>query len=119
LSVRYVPYQTDRFAKSLSKLDKPIRTRVIKAIDEEITVEPYRSDPLAYSLKGKREYRVGDYRIIFAICEECRAKRFERFNGCSDCKRHGRNDLILFDVGHRGRILDEMKRLQAFALQDA
>lgn len=31
----------------------------------------------------------------------------------------GRNDLVLFDVGHRGRIFGEMNRLQGLRLHDA
>ena len=114
--MRYFPYRTDRFQKSLLKLDKPIRVRVTNIIEQDVTLGPYASDPLMYDLKGKREYRVGDYRIIFAICEECRTKRLEQFNGCKDCKKHGRNDVILFDVGHRSRILEEMKRLQMWTM---
>jgi len=92
-----------------------MRTRIERAIQEELTLRPKDvSELLRINLKGKRSFHVGDYRIVFALCEECRAEGFTQFNGCKDCRRHGRNDLIIFDVGHRGRIYEEMKRFQRF-----
>jgi hypothetical protein len=88
---------------------------VEKAVSE-IAADPYASDLLKISLKGKRDYRVGDYRIVFAICEECRRESWVQFNRCADCKKHGRNDFILFDVGHRGKIYEELARLQNIKL---
>jgi mRNA-degrading endonuclease RelE of RelBE toxin-antitoxin system len=111
LALQYRPYATDRFDKSRRQLDKSVLERVEKAV-REIATDPYASDLLRVSLKGKRDRRVGEYRIVFAVCEECRRENWTGLNGCSDCKKHGRNDFILFDVGHRGRIYDEVARLQ-------
>jgi len=118
MALQYRPFATDRFRESVSKLDKAIRARVDEAISKDITADPYASDLLKHFLKGKREYRVGDYRVVFAICEECRAQKFEQFNGCKDCHNRGRNDIILFDVGHRGRIYKELERLQSLILRE-
>ena len=115
LALQYRPYATERFNKSMSQLDRPVQQRVDKAVGE-ITTNPYASDLLKIPLKGKRDYRIGDYRIIFAICEECRRENWVEFNRCSECKKHGRNDFILFDAGHRGRIYQEIARLQKIKL---
>jgi mRNA-degrading endonuclease RelE of RelBE toxin-antitoxin system len=115
LALQYRPYATERFNKSISQLDRSVQERVDKAV-REIASNPYASELLKIALKGKRNYRIGDYRVIFAVCEECRRENWVELNGCSDCKKHGRNDFILFDAGHRGSIYQEIERLQKIKL---
>lgn len=57
-------------AKDLRKLSKEIRKRIFSKIEEDLS-----DHPLDYpELKGKfavlRKYRVGDYRVIYAILDD-------------------------------------------------
>ncbi len=52
--------------KSLQKIDKQDRTRLIKAIDE-LLEHPYKGSQLKGELTGLRRIRVGPYRIIYEI----------------------------------------------------
>lgn len=115
LALQYRPYATEHFNKSMSELHRPVQQRADKAV-AEIAADPYASDLLKAPLKGKRDYRIGDYRIVYAVCDECRKENWIQMNGCSDCRKHGRSDFILFDVGHRGKIYDEIARLQKIKL---
>jgi mRNA-degrading endonuclease RelE of RelBE toxin-antitoxin system len=86
----------------MCRLDNPIRKRIDKAIIDVLSENPYKSKRVsAQEHKGKRIHRVGDYRIIFAICEECRKLGFTVIVRCKDCKKHGSNHVILFSVSHR------------------
>jgi len=64
----------------LKKLkNQPAYDRIIKKIDE-ICGNPYgTSERLAGPLKDKRKTRIGTYRIVFTICEECRKEQFDTF----------------------------------------
>jgi len=52
-----------------------------------LTQEPYsncKSELLVGELKGLRSARITkSFRIIFAVCEECRARKFQKLVGCS------------------------------------
>ncbi|MDR2464448.1 MAG: type II toxin-antitoxin system RelE/ParE family toxin [Holosporales bacterium] len=54
----------------LAKIPKNIRQAIVRAIDERLTVEPYRFKPLAYQWKGFFRMRVGDYRVVYKIYED-------------------------------------------------
>jgi len=92
----------------MKKLDNPIRRRIDEAIVQNLSQNPYDSKRVsAQEHKGKRIHRVGDYRIIFAICEECRKSGFNVILRCFECKKHGINDLILFSVSHRSVVYED------------
>lgn len=93
---------TDAFRDDIHKLDNVIRKRIDKVISEVLFENPYNSKRVsAREHKGKRIVRVGDYRLVFAICEECRRFGFNALIKCKDCKKHGSNNVILFSVSHR------------------
>ena len=52
--------------KSLLKIDKQSRIRLIQAIDSLLT-QPYKGTQLKGDLTGLRRIRVGHYRIIYEI----------------------------------------------------
>ena len=98
----YRCFQTDEFRRSFRKLDSNVQKRIDKTIRETLFYQPYESKELvAPELKGKRSLRVGNYRVIFAICEECRKLNYVRLNGCNDCRKHGTDDIIMFACTHR------------------
>ncbi|MGL9688506.1 MAG: type II toxin-antitoxin system RelE family toxin [Wolbachia sp.] len=54
--------------KDLQNLPKIIRLRIVKAINELLTVDPINlGEPLYYSLKGRRRLRVGNYRVVYRV----------------------------------------------------
>ena len=98
----YRCFKTDEFDDSFRKLDSKVQRRIDKAIKEILFYRPYETKCLvSLELKGKRVLRVGNYRLIFAVCEECRKLNYERLNGCKDCKKHGVDDIIMFTCTHR------------------
>jgi len=71
----------------------------------EIVRDPYKvSVFLKGDLKGKRKFRKGRVRIVFAICEECRRLGHQQINQCVDCDEIPNNAIKVFDVGLRGQI---------------
>lgn len=98
---------TRQFSKNFRKLQRkriPGLDRLKRAI-EELRVDPHKNDTwLFHELAGKHKRRVGDYRIVLAICGECRKLGHTRVNRCTFCEEVGDNTLVLFDVGHRSSI---------------
>jgi mRNA-degrading endonuclease RelE of RelBE toxin-antitoxin system len=105
----YVPFFSDDFKKHLEKLtrrDNVLNKRIINQI-EDMKNDPYRNSiELSYELKGKRRVKVGDYRLIYAVCSDCRKKGYVKFNQCYDCKSKDDNTIIFFDVFHRSKGYD-------------
>jgi mRNA interferase RelE/StbE len=72
--------------KSLEKLDKAIRERVIDFLYTKVRVNPtLHREPLHGTKKGLWKYRVGDYRII------CEIKNSEL-------------TVLVIDIGHRREV---------------
>ncbi len=100
----YDIYSTSKFDRALKRLDNPIATRIQEGLTD-ISTEPYtKSEQLQGPLKGKRKHRVGNLRIVFAICEECRELGHDSINNCVDCDNMPDNALKVFDAGFRGAI---------------
>jgi len=63
-----VIYHQDVKKIDLPKLNKNIKLRIKRAIEERLATEPERyGKPLRKSLKGFWKLRVGDYRIAYKI----------------------------------------------------
>ena len=61
-------YHPDVAAVDLPKLNRDIRDRVRRAIEQRLVKHPeLYSQPLRKSLKPYRKLRVGDYRIVLKI----------------------------------------------------
>lgn len=94
--------------KKLTKRDNDLKKRILKKV-EEMKALPYRkSKEYTADLKGKRKMRVGDYRLVYAVCEDCRAKEYERLNQCFGCEAMKDNSIVYFDVIHRPHGYDEL-----------
>ena len=93
--------------KKLTKKDETLKERLQSRIEEMKTEKP--RNPIEYvaDLKGKWKMRVGDYRMIYAYCEDCKQKRHERLNQCLDCSAKNDNVIVFFDVLHRSKAYDE------------
>ena len=107
LAFRFQCHKTAEFVKAFRKLDKNAQKSIDKAIQEVLSLWPYESKRLVSpEFRGKRSFRKGDYRIVFAVCEECRAMRLVHMNACKNCDTHSISDIILFVCGHRKHIYD-------------
>ena len=61
-------YHQDVKDIDLSKINKDIKLRIKKAIEERLMTDPLKyGKPLRKSLKGYWKLRVGDYRVVYKI----------------------------------------------------
>lgn len=60
---------TKRFLRRLKELDRKIRERVLRAI-EEIAEKPYVGSALVFNGKRLYKYRVGNYRVVYEVDEK-------------------------------------------------
>lgn len=101
--------ETDVFFENYSNLDPKIRERIENEM-REIIANPFgNSFTLTGNLKGKRKKRIGDIRITFAYCKECRENGHECFNMCVDCDKLNNEIIKFFDVNWRGKIYKKKK----------
>ena len=100
------PFFTSHFGrngKKLTKKNPELKKRIEEAIGEVCSASE-KSKLLKGEFEGKRSYSFGNYRIVFAICRECRKRGFVRFNRCSDCGEKPDNSIVFFDIEHRKRV---------------
>jgi mRNA interferase RelE/StbE len=65
-----VTYHQDVKDIDLPKINKDIKLRIKKAIEERLMSDPLKyGKPLRKSLKGYWKLRVGDYRVVYKIEE--------------------------------------------------
>jgi mRNA interferase RelE/StbE len=58
--------------EDIPRLSQVMRTRIRKAIETKLTTHPeLYGKPLRRSLAGYRKLRVGDYRIVFRVENDC------------------------------------------------
>ena len=98
---------TETFNKKLDELDKVQRERVVKTINRELSERPtHNTKFLKGEFAGKRVLRIGDIRVVFIICSECRnLGHKDRYNSqiCKDCEQ--KDDIInLIDIDFRGDV---------------
>lgn len=108
--MNYVPYSQPTFDRDLQRLNTSDRRMIDKVVNGKLAVAPYRGagnkGHLVGEFKGMRRIRIGrsGYRIIFAICEECKKLGFELIIKCADCRDMPRNAVKLFRVDKRPSI---------------
>jgi mRNA interferase RelE/StbE len=87
-SIRFRPAARREFLA----LPKKVRVRIGAALGE-LARDPHLSgtEPLRRGLKGRRKYRVGDYRIVYAVEQDLLIVR-------------------VIAVGHRSRIYEDAER---------
>jgi mRNA-degrading endonuclease RelE of RelBE toxin-antitoxin system len=99
----YKPYFTPEFLKQAQK-HSHLKKLLAKKI-HLLTQEPYincKSELLVGELKGLRSARITkSFRIIFAVCEECRARKFQKLVGCSPaaCKETPLKTVVFLTFG--------------------
>lgn len=97
----------DEHFRKLTKKDDSLKQRLKNKIEEMKVEKP--KNPVEYiaDLKGKWKERVGNYRMPYAYCEDCRQKGYERLNQCLDCHVKNKNSIVFFDVFHRSKGYEE------------
>jgi len=58
-------------AKDLKRIGKADAKRIMDKIDRDLVHDPDRYPALSGQFEGLRKYRVGNYRAIFAIIDDC------------------------------------------------
>ena len=90
---------TEKFEKQLRKLRDKIRKKRINQKVDEILASTYRNIRFgAGRWRGKREERIGDDRIFFAICEQCRKEKHKVYNNCHNCKNIPDKTVRFFEI---------------------
>ena len=56
--------------RDLKKLSKPEAKRILDQIEKELVKKPKSNPVLKGQFAGLRKYRIGDYRVIYAILEK-------------------------------------------------
>ena len=56
--------------RDLKKLSKPEARRVLEQLEKDLSKRPETYPALKGHFAGLRKYRVGDYRVIYAIIEK-------------------------------------------------
>lgn len=103
----YSIHVVEHVGKKLRKMknrDPALYRRVEDAIRELARNPRSLSVFLKGEFKGKRKFRKGRIRIVFAICEECRRLGHLQINQCVDCDEIPSNAIKIFDIGLRGQI---------------
>ncbi len=57
-------------AKDLKRINKQSAKRILDKLDEDLVEDPERFPALTGPFAGLRKFRVGDYRVIFAIIDD-------------------------------------------------
>jgi mRNA-degrading endonuclease RelE of RelBE toxin-antitoxin system len=100
----FTVFFSDDFKKHFEKLTKKdvsLKNRLRECIDEMAVKKPYSQIGYSGDLNGKWKMRVGDYRLIYVYCEDCRRCCHQVFNDCYRCCDRSGDVLIFFDVIHR------------------
>ena len=58
-------------AKDLKRIGKANAKRIMDKIDKDLVRDPDLFPALSGPFAGMRKYRVGDYRVIFVILDDC------------------------------------------------
>lgn len=98
---------SDLFQARLSSKKKKdqIFVNAIRNSTQKLLLNPYNNDSwLKGELAGKHKKYVGGrsgYRVIFAICEECRTREDQQFNDCPWCSETGNKTVVFFNAFRR------------------
>jgi mRNA-degrading endonuclease RelE of RelBE toxin-antitoxin system len=104
----FVLYETEPFGRDLAQIHPPDAERIRRKIWEYLP-ENAVSKAAGYLRGAFRQYRrlrVGDYRVMFTVCYECRQKTFQDEVGCKSCPGKPGNSVVLQFVRKRGAAYD-------------
>lgn len=98
----FFTHDFDKHFKKFAKRDPILEKRVREKIKEMQNSDPLRNSiELQGDFKGKRRVRIGEHRLIYEACCDCRGKGYEKFNRCVECKSRTDDSIVYFDILHR------------------
>lgn len=101
---------TDDFRDDCANVPKRGRTdydRVKSAVYSMKSQPISGSKFLTGNLKGKRSKRIGNIRMVFAVCHECHNNGHLMYNGCAICPEiTDLNTVIMFAVKDRKEVYE-------------
>ena len=103
---KYAVYETSEFLKNYGKLDGSVRAHVDRSLVRLAENPFHNSKTLSHPFLGKRSFRIGKHRLIFAVCEECRGRGWPDHNQCAGCRGRPDRSIILFTIGPRKNVYD-------------
>jgi hypothetical protein len=85
------------------KVDRTIAERIEKTVAQKIADDPERATKRlqAQALKPQRTLRIGDWRLFFIYCKECRNEGYAQRWNCPNCGDVPNEALVLFDIEKR------------------
>jgi mRNA-degrading endonuclease YafQ of YafQ-DinJ toxin-antitoxin module len=99
-SPEYTAVYSPDFPKTFQKYSA-IKVSIQKKV-EQILQDPLgpQTEPLGHDLVGLRSAPVKkSFRLIFAVCEECRRLGHSAVNNCFDCASQPDNTVYFFTIG--------------------
>lgn len=69
--------------RDLKRLDKAVAKRVMGALEKKLLPHPLENPQLQGVFSGLRKFRMGDYRVIYAVLEQ---------------------DVVILRIGHRKEV---------------
>jgi mRNA-degrading endonuclease RelE of RelBE toxin-antitoxin system len=106
VATEYELFSTMTFDGQLDGLQERDRERIRRKV-LDLARYPYRNTLLLRPPhEGKRRFRVGDYRVLFTICGECRQSGFQLAVKCEGCPGRADKTVTLREVAHRSRVYD-------------
>lgn len=93
--------KADRHRQKLYRKDKTAK-KLLENVLKDLMNDPYAGSYYLSGtglLKGMRSMHAGKYRIVFAICEQCRTDEFDGHIACVDCDTKPNPSVVIFDLG--------------------
>jgi len=100
----FEPIFTESFAAiyhAKKKRLQPMAEAIQQGVDHILAAPQNNDGPMRHPHSGRRKKYVGksSYRIVFAICAECRKLGKQRENGCEFCGEAKDNNIVFFHAG--------------------
>jgi mRNA-degrading endonuclease YafQ of YafQ-DinJ toxin-antitoxin module len=92
-------------AKKYQHIKKLLANKIKLLVENPYT--SCKSELLVGELKGLRSARITkSFRVIFSVCEECRARKFQKLVGCSlsICERLDLKTIVFLTIGPHDKI---------------
>ncbi len=103
---RFILFETETFREQLDEYQSGEQPRIEHKL-EDLERDPYRKTiKLEAPFLGHRRFRIGDDRVVFTVCEECRKHSHQAHVKCEGCPGKPGNIVTLRFVGGRGSIYD-------------
>lgn len=113
MDVPHQIFQSQEFLDSIGyiegKVDKKIAARIKRDVKDKLETNPTMVTKRIQmdSQKPKRVLRVGDWRVFFLLCEECKKEGYESRWGCPGCGTEiPVNSVVLKEIERRKNSYD-------------